>query len=115
MRESEPAKYTSEKGRIADEIISVFEKRYPGSKDKIEVVDVATPATVIRYTNNWQGSMEGWLLTPRTGVKQLPCTIPGLKNFYMVGQWISPGGGLPSGLITARNVIARIGRVTKKG
>jgi phytoene desaturase len=21
--------------------------------------------------------------------------IPGLKNFYMAGQWLSPGGGLP--------------------
>jgi phytoene dehydrogenase-like protein len=75
----------------------------------------ATPATVMRYTNNWHGSMESWLITPKTGVKQLPCTVPGLRNFYMVGQWISPGGGLPSGLITARNVIARIGRETKKG
>jgi phytoene dehydrogenase-like protein len=108
LHENEPAKYESEKRRISDEIIGVFEKRYPGSKDKIEVVDAATPATVIRYTNNWRGSMEGWLLTPKTGVKQLPCTVPGLKNFYMVGQWISPGGGLPSGLITARNVIAII-------
>ena len=114
LHENEPEKYASEKQRIAGEIIRVFEKRYPGSKEKIEVVDVATPATVIRYTNNWQGSMEGWLLTPRTGTKQLPCTVPGLKDFYMVGQWISPGGGLPSGLITARNVIARIGRETGK-
>ena len=114
LYEKEAAKYESEKRRIADEIIGLFEKRYPGSKDKIEVVDVATPATVIRHTNNWQGSMEGWLLTPKTRAKQLPCTVPGLKNFYMVGQWISPGGGLPSGLITARNVIARISREIKK-
>jgi phytoene dehydrogenase-like protein len=98
----------------AAEIIGIFEKRYPGSKAKIEVADVATPATVIRYTNNWRGSMEGWLLTPKTRAKQLPCTVPGLKSFYMVGQWISPGGGLPSGLITARNVIARISREVEK-
>jgi phytoene dehydrogenase-like protein len=58
--------------------------------------------------------MEGWLLTPKTGTKQLSCTVPGLKGFYMVGQWISPGGGLPSGLITAKNVIPRIGRETRK-
>lgn len=108
LRDRSPEKYESEKQRIAAGIIDIFEKRYPGSKEKIEVVDVATPATIIRYTNNWQGSMEGWLLTPRSGAKQLPCTVPGLSNFYMVGQWISPGGGLPSGLMTARDVIGRV-------
>jgi phytoene dehydrogenase-like protein len=108
LSENELAKYEAEKRRVADEIIAVFERRYPGSREKIEVIDVATPATVIRYTNNWQGSMEGWLLTPKTGTKQLPCGVPGVRNFYMVGQWISPGGGLPSGLVTARNVIPKI-------
>jgi phytoene dehydrogenase-like protein len=108
LRENSPSKYASEKQRIANKIIDVFDKRYPGSREKIEIIDVATPATVLRYTNNWHGSMEGWLITPKTGVKQLPCTVPGIRNFYMVGQWISPGGGLPAGLITARTVINRI-------
>jgi phytoene dehydrogenase-like protein len=108
LAESSPTKYASEKQRIANKIIDVFDKRYPGSREKIEIIDVATPATVVRYTNNWQGSMEGWLITPKTGAKQLPCTVPGVENFYMVGQWISPGGGLPAGLMTARNVINRV-------
>lgn len=108
LKATSPEKYESEKRRVAAEVIDVFEKRYPGSKEKIEVIDVATPATVFRYTNNWKGSMEGWLITPKTGAKQLPCTIPGIRNFYMVGQWISPGGGLPSGLMTARNVIKTV-------
>lgn len=54
--------------------------------------------------------MEGWLITPGTGVKTLPCVLPGLKNFYMAGQWISPGGGLPSGLMTGRMVARRIAK-----
>jgi len=73
-------------------------------------VDVATPATVVRYTGNWRGSMEGWLYTPATGIRQLPCVLPGLEGFYMVGQWISPGGGLPAGLMTGRSVSKRIAR-----
>jgi phytoene dehydrogenase-like protein len=47
-------------------------------------------------------------MTPSTGIRQLAATLPGLRNFYMVGQWISPGGGLPSGLLTARNVAQMI-------
>jgi len=108
LYENSPEEYQNEKKRVAAAIVDIFEKRYPGSKEKIEVIDVATPATVFRYTGNWQGSMEGWLITPQTGIRQLPSAIPGIHNFHMVGQWISPGGGLPSGLLTARNVIGKL-------
>jgi phytoene dehydrogenase-like protein len=110
LREKDPVRYESEKKRVASSIIALFEARFPKARGRIEVVDVATPATVIRYTGNWKGSMEGWLYTPATGVKSLPCMLPGLENFYMVGQWISPGGGLPSGLITGKRVSKRIAK-----
>jgi phytoene dehydrogenase-like protein len=66
--------------------------------------DLSTPATVVRYTDNWKGSFEGWIMTPKIGFTQLPMQLPGLKNFYMAGQWVSPGGGLPTALITGRGV-----------
>jgi phytoene dehydrogenase-like protein len=103
LDERDRAAYEAEKQRVACEVIRIFEHRFPTARGRIEVVDVATPSTVIRYTGNWKGSMEGWLLTPSTGFRPLPPTLPGLKDFYMVGQWVSPGGGLPSGLLTARN------------
>ena len=67
---------------------------------------MSTPATIIRYTSNWRGSYEGWLLTPGTGYRPLRNTLPGLPRFLMTGQWIMPGGGLPSGLFTARSAIS---------
>lgn len=110
LRNRDKAAYDTEKERIAHDVIRVFEERFPTAKGKIEVVDVATPSTVIRYTGNWKGSMEGWLMTPSTGIRPLPPILPGLKDFYMVGQWVSPGGGLPSGLLTARNTTRMICR-----
>ena len=35
-------------------------------------------------------------------------TLPGLANFYMVGQWVEPGGGLPPAAISGREVIQMI-------
>lgn len=61
------------------------------------MTDVSTPATLLRFTGNWQGSFEGWLPTPEWLVKTVPRTLPGLDGFWMVGQWVAPGGGLPSG------------------
>jgi phytoene dehydrogenase-like protein len=105
LNEHATADYQSEKKRVAEAVLSILEKRIPALRDAIDVVDVATPATVIRYTGNWKGSMEGWLLTPETGFAQLPNTVPGLDQFLMAGQWIMPGGGLPSGLMTARSAV----------
>ena len=110
LRVVKPDRYKAEKRRVAEQVTAAFEKRFASARGKIEVVDVATPATVIRYTGNWKGSMEGWLITPATGFGSLPAVLPGLKRFYMAGQWVSPGGGLPAGLMTGRSVSQRICR-----
>lgn len=101
-------RYCAEKRRLSESVIGLLEKKIPEIRSAIEVVDVSTPATVIRYTGNWKGSMEGWLLTPGMGFKPLRNTLPGLANFIMVGQWVMPGGGLPSGLMTARSAMRSI-------
>lgn len=96
--------YEAEKQQIADTVVRLLDARIPGIAAQIEVVDVATPMTYERYTGNWRGSFEGWLPTTRNFTTQMRKTLPGLGNFYMVGQWVSPGGGLPSGAMTAREV-----------
>jgi phytoene dehydrogenase-like protein len=110
LRASDKDRYAAEKKRLADAVIAVLEARFPAARGKVETVDVATPATVIRYTGNWKGSMEGWLVTPKSGIRSLPATLPGLKNFQMAGQWVSPGGGLPSGLMGGRTAAKKICR-----
>jgi len=110
LRASDAGRYAAEKKRLADAAIAVLESRFPAARGKVEVVDVATPATVIRYTGNWKGSMEGWLITPKSGIRALPATLPGLKNFVMAGQWVNPGGGLPTGLMGGRTAAKKICR-----
>jgi phytoene dehydrogenase-like protein len=108
LQQHDPAQYHAEKDRIAEAVIAILEKSVPGVRQAIEVIDVSTPATVIRCTGNWKGSMEGWLLTPGSGFRMLRMTLPGLRRFLMVGQWVMPGGGLPSGLMTARSAVRAI-------
>jgi phytoene dehydrogenase-like protein len=47
-------------------------------------------------------------MTPKTMLTKIPDTLPGLKDFYMIGQWVMPGGGLPSGLMTGKEVIKKL-------
>lgn len=97
--------YEAEKQKITDSITGWLEKKYPGISEQVEMVDVATPLTFERYTANWEGSMEGWMITTKNFMKRLKRTLPGLDNFYMVGQWVMPGGGLPSCAMTAREAL----------
>ncbi len=105
LRENERERYRSEKQRIAGLVVGILEHTHPGLRAGIEVIDVSTPATVVRFTANWRGSMEGWLPTPQIGLRPLPNRLPGLANFYMAGQWVTPGGGLPGGMMSARAAI----------
>ncbi len=108
----ERERYDAEKKDIAVKVIAQLEKRLPGIEDQVEVVDVATPITTERYTGNWQGSIEGWMITAETmGMmmgKGMDKTLPGLENFYMVGQWVEPGGGVPTAAGSGRRVIQMI-------
>ena len=87
--------YKEEKERIMKEAVSLLEQHHPGIGDFIEVTDVATPKTTVRYTGVWNGSYEGFIPAAKNFGKTLDMTLPGLDNFYMAGQWIYPGGGLP--------------------
>ncbi len=104
LRQTNRPRYEAEKKRIADEVIAALNQRWPKFASQVEMTDVATPASLIRYTGNWRGSFEGWVLNAKNIFKPPKKTLPGLKNFYMAGQWVEPGGGLPVGLLSGRNV-----------
>ncbi|MCX6305161.1 MAG: NAD(P)/FAD-dependent oxidoreductase [Bacteroidetes bacterium] len=104
-RKANPEDYRLTKQKFAEKIIDLADEKVPGLKENIEVVDIATPATFERYTNNWKGSVQGWLpgknLVAQSPVKS---ELPGLKDFYFVGHWSIPGGGLPVAVKSARDV-----------
>ena len=97
--------YRAEKDAVAAEVIRGLDQRFPGLSDHVETVDVATPMTWHRYTGNWQGSFEGWLPTPKTLTMRMKKTLPGLDDFFMVGQWVQPGGGLLPAVMSARHAV----------
>ena len=114
LRERDRETYKSEKERIANEVIEALEGRFGDIRSNIEVIDVLTPSTVMRHTNNWKGSFEGWLLTPKMGLRRMKKVLPGLKDFYMAGQWVEPGGGLPTAILSGRNVAQIICKEDRK-
>jgi prolycopene isomerase len=95
--------YRAEKERLADILIEKVEKTLlPGLRQAIEVREVATPLTNVRYTSNYRGAIYGWDQTVENSEpRRLPHKTP-IKNLYLAGAWTRPGGGysavIPSGL-----------------
>jgi len=98
-------RYEAEKGRLAAEVLARLERHFPAITSQVEVTDVATPYTTWRYTLNYKGAYMGWLPTPQTIMTAIPRTLPGLANFYLAGQWVLPGGGVPPCLYSGRHVV----------
>lgn len=98
-------RYVAEKERVATEVLARVEARYPGIRGLVEMTDVATPYTTWRYTRNWRGSIMGWLPTPAAIMTPMRRTLPGLRNFYMAGQWVMPGGGVPTCILSGRQAV----------
>ena len=108
--ENEREQYLAQKQIVADTVISCLEKRFPGISGNVEMIDVSTPLTIERFTGNWQGILAPW---PPSGgfsaaMKGLSRTLPGLKNFYMAGQWGEAMIGISTVAVAARNIVKAI-------
>ena len=110
----EPERYKAEKEQIADTVVALLDKRFPGLATQVEMRDVATPITWARSTGNCKGSYQGWLLTTKTFAIQMSKTLPGLANFYMAGQWVNPGGSMPTAVVSGQWTIQMICKKDKK-
>lgn len=115
LRKNNMDLYNKCKQEFSDLVIDLLENKITNIKKHIEVVDVATPATYQRYTNNWKGSIQGWLpgkeILASSPVKY---QLPGLKQFYYASHWSIPGGGLPIAVKTGRDIAQIICKKNKK-
>jgi phytoene dehydrogenase-like protein len=106
-----PEDYRAEKARAAETVIACLDRRFPGLREQVEVIDVATPLTTERFTGSYLG-YQTWpvpdqkMLDALSG-KGLSKTLPGLSNFYMVGQWAG-GMGLPNVAAMGRRVVPHL-------
>jgi phytoene dehydrogenase-like protein len=107
--------YLKEKKQIQKDAIARLEMIFPGISEFIEVVDIATPKTNVRYTGVKEGAYEGFLPSRENMMKSLKMYLPKLQNFYMAGQWLFPGGGLPPSAQSGKWAVRLICKTRKQG
>jgi len=115
---TDPDRYAARKASIGQQVIAALDKRFPGLATQVDVVDVATPVTYERYTSTWHGSIHGWALGKdkmrsmmHMGMSKI---LPGLGDFYMIGQWVEPAGNMQLSAASGRDVIEMLCRKCKQ-
>lgn len=101
--------YKERKKEISDILIAKAEKVFPNIKEHIKVMELGTPHTMKRYTNNSGGAVYGWAQNDTQGGFDRLAFKTCLKNTYLAGAWTHPGGGfegaITSGVICGEKVL----------
>lgn len=84
--------------------IKKAEKIIPAIKDRLVVLDAATPQTLQRYTGNYHGAAFGWRQTP--GFRRV--RKHGISNLYIAGHWGYLGGGVLAAAYSGAEVAGEI-------
>ena len=94
--------YEEKKLLLADELKRLIEKNMPRLKDKIEVINIATPLTYERYTGSYKGAWMTVLLKDKT--PYLPRSVSAdYKHLYFAGFRTKAPGGLPIAALSGFN------------
>ena len=92
---------------LLDKLLSI----YPQIEGHIQVIELGTPKTMARYTNNSSGSIYGWAQNiNQSGLNRSSFKTP-FKNAIIVGAWSFPGGGyegvLFGGMMGANRILSK--------
>jgi prolycopene isomerase len=108
LRLEEINDWSAHKTSVDAQIVQRLRSVLPGIDEHIVVRLSASALTSYNYTNNWQGAMLGWEMSPdQLGSARLPNATP-VENLYLVGHWTQPGGGITPVIISAQRVARTI-------
>ena len=105
--------YVDTKNRIGDAMIRLGETLIPDLRRYIEVVEVSTPVTNMRYAGTLGGSIYGFNQPPRDNLVWRMGHRGPLDRLYFVGAWTQPGGGFEPAMRSGQIVGARIAHKVK--
>lgn len=88
-----PEQYVDAKNRFADSALNIAEQFHPGLREHIEVIEVSTPITNMRYTGNIGGAIYGFdQYLSDSGLLRLRHSTP-INGLFFASAWTIPGGG----------------------
>jgi len=107
-----PHQYFELKDKVASQILDRIEHHFPGFREHIEEIEVATPITHMRFLGTPGGAIYGFdQYAKDTNIFTPPGSL--IKGLYFAGAWAGMGGFQPtltSGTMAARQILKDIKR-----
>jgi len=94
--------YERAKEEVTARALAQLEIAIPAVTNRVRMTDVATPLTYWSMARSWRGAYEGWMPNGDSLFGHVRKTLPGLEAFFMAGQWVEPGGGVPMAIMSGR-------------
>ena len=106
--------YNKEKNRFGEKMRQIIINHFKLNDQDLTTLDVATPLTYERYTNNYKGSFMSAITTKESHGLMKKGIIKGLNNFVLAGQWLMLPGGLPIAIFTGKHAAIRVCKMDNK-
>ena len=103
-----PEEYVPTKTRIAQAMISMTERIAPKIREHLEVVEIATPLTNIRYAGAQGGSIYGFDNHAHDHTVLRMANRGPLDGLFFVGAWTQPGCGFEPCMLSGKTVAGRV-------
>ena len=95
------AAYREKKAEVTEVLLDRIERLVPGAREQLAFVELGTPRTVRRYTNNTDGAFGGYAQTPSQSLlRRFARVRADLKNLHFAGAWQFPGGGYTCAILS---------------
>jgi prolycopene isomerase len=107
-----PTDYFREKYHSADNMLRTLEKVYPGIRDRIEELEVATPLTHMRYLGHPAGSIYGFEQQMKDSLFFQPGGQSPVRGLYFASGWSGDPGFQPTleaGKAAAKSILKELG------
>lgn len=89
-------------------MVDIAQQYIPGLKHHIKFIEGGSPATLQRYTQNYQGAAYGWDVMPaQVDPARVKNTSP-IAGLYFAGHWSSPGCGIYGVSVSGMQVAQKI-------
>jgi phytoene dehydrogenase-like protein len=98
------SRYGAEKDAFAEATLAAIEPYFPDIRAARAMTDLATPLTYWNMARSWRGAYEGWMPNADAFFGHVSKKLAGLEGLTMAGQWVEPGGGVPTAVMSGRHV-----------
>jgi len=99
------SRYGAEKDAVAEIALAQLERHIPNLRANVQMTDIATPLTFWNKGRSWRGSFEGWMPNRDGMFGHVKKTLGDLGGCYLAGQWVEPGGGVPTAILSGRQAV----------